>query len=475
MEVCDLSGNISMAKRPIWQRTQIEADLAERAGYAIGMATMPEPRTRDDLTGLPGADAARAMLAAWQHRPEGEVPMRPAPIHAMMLGLGRFDTVNLAYGEAAGDGALVEVARRIAHFASDEFEEGDWFAARIGGGKFLLAAREACSRDRWQWLAEALADAVAHPIAGRGDVGTLRLWPRIALMRALPGESPSTLFDRLANAMEQAERQPGRRVLWIDREPVVAGRGGAELEADLLAALDRDEIEVLFQPQYRTFDDGLSGAEALARWQHPALGRIGAGALFAIAERADHVAQLSRHIITRSLNAAANWPDDLRLSINITPADLASSGFAAELSSIVAKSGFPANRLTLEITEQVLLGDLERAAQELTLLKSQGMRIALDDFGAGFCNFRYLKILPLDYLKLDRAMVDGVEDAADDLAVLRGILAMAKALGLEVIAEGIESEELRAIVEAEGCKFYQGFLKSAPLGQGEFLKLVASR
>ena len=173
----------------------------------------------------------------------------------MMLALGRFDTVNLAYGEAVGDGALIEVARRIAHFASDEFEDGDWIASRIGGGKFLLAAREACSRDRWQWLGEALADAVAHPINAAGEFGTLRLWPRVALIRALPGEGPEALFDRLAGAMEQFAGQQARRVDWVDRELAVAGRGGAEMEADLLTALDCDEIELMFQPQYDALTD----------------------------------------------------------------------------------------------------------------------------------------------------------------------------------------------------------------------------
>jgi len=397
---------------------------------------------------------------------------RPAPVHAMMLGLGRFDTVNLAYGEAAGDGALVEVARRIAHFASDEFDEGDWIAARVGGGKFLLAAREACSRDRWQWLGEALADAVALPINAAGEAGTLRLWPRVALIRALPGEGPEALFDRLAGAMERFEGHQGRRVDWVDRDLAVAGRGGAEMEADLLAALDRDEIEIMFQPQYRASNEALVGAEALARWQHPGLGRIGAGALFSIAERADHVAHLSRHILGRALAAAKHWPKHLRLSLNITPADLAVGGFAGEFRQLVRSSGFAPNRLTLEITEQVLLGDLERSAEELTALKAEGMRIALDDFGAGFCNFRYLKVLPLDYLKLDRAMVEGIESHADDLAVLRGIIAMAKALGLDVIAEGIENEAQRGIMAAEGCAYYQGFLKAAPMSVDEFSELV---
>lgn len=433
-----------------------------------GWAGLAEAGMRDSLTGLPGSVFARAQLAAWRD----DACARGGAVHALLISLGRFDAVNLAYGEAAGDGALAEVARRLLHFAEDEFDEGAWCAARIGGGKFLLAAREACSRERWQWLGEALADAVALPIVESEGTGTLRLWPRVALMRVLPAEGPEVVFDRLGEALHRAGERHGSRVVWADSAAVPRGLAGAQLEADLLGAIDRDEIELFFQPQFALPKDRLIGAEALARWQHPQLGRIGAGALFAIAERADHVAQLSRHIAGRGLELASGWPAGLRMSLNVTPADLAAGGFASEFAALVQRSGFDPARLTLEITEQVLLTDLEGAARALRPLKALGMRIALDDFGAGFCNFRYLKILPLDYLKLDRAMVDGVADDPSDLAVLRAIVALARALDLQVIAEGIESEPQRDLVAREGCSFYQGFLRAAPLESGEFLRFV---
>lgn len=424
---------------------------------------------RDALTGLVGSDGARARIVEWQQQAvlEGET----APIHALMLGLRRFDTVNLAYGEAAGDSALVAVAARILRFAADELA-GEWVVARMGGGNFLLAANEPCSRERWQWLAETLAESVTRPIANPAGAGTLRLWPRIALMRALKQESAEAVFGRLAETLERARLETGRRVVWVDGDVSIAGRSGAQLEADLLAALDRNEIELLYQPQFGADDDALVGAEALARWEHPLLGRIGAGALFAIAERADHVAQLSHHIAARAVAEAAHWPDPLRLSLNVTPADLAAGNFADDIAAVVTAVGFTPERLTLEITEQALLTDLDRSARALDKLVDLGIRIALDDFGAGFCNFRYLKILPLYYLKLDRSMVDGIAEDARDLAVLRGIVAMAHALDLTVIAEGIETEEQRALIAREGCAFYQGFLKARPMDAAEFRKFA---
>lgn len=245
------------------------------------------------------------------------------------------------------------------------------------------------------------------------------------------------------------------------------------LDEDLVRALGRNQIEVLYQPQFSAQDGQLTGAEALARWEHPELGLIGAGALFAIAERANHVAQLSRHIADAALAPASGWPSHLRLSINITASDLISGGFSESVLEAVRKSHFAPDRLTLEITEQALVTGLYKVAQMLQGLVDQGIRIALDDFGAGFCNFRYLKHLPLHYLKLDRSMVEDITEDARDLAILRGIIAMAHALDLEVIAEGVEEEEQRVIVAEEGCATWQGFLGATPMSTEEFAELAS--
>ncbi|WP_068090993.1 bifunctional diguanylate cyclase/phosphodiesterase [Novosphingobium rosa] len=439
---------------------------------------------RDALTGLPDLDMAREKLADWAQN-AGQAPDEPNPatrVHALLLGLRRFETVNLAYGSATGDGALVEVAGRLTRFAEQELT-GRWMAARAPGGTFLLIADEPCSRERWQMFAEQLADRVARPLVRRG--GTLRLSPRVALLRVLQGESSESVLDRLAQTFAVAQRHQGLRVMWADGEATRAGRTAAELEADLLKAIDRHEIEVLFQPQFalnwhagpegEQADERLSGAEALARWNHPKLGRIGAGALFAIAERADHVVPLSRHIAEQALKAAAAWPAPLRLSLNVTAADLSAGSFPFDLGRALGKTGFPNDRLTLEVTEQVLVSDMSLAERSLSDLAAQDIRIALDDFGAGFCNFRYLKTLPLHYLKLDRSMVDGITEDPRDLAVLRAIAAMAHALDLEVIAEGIESEPQRLAVAREGCAYYQGFVRAQPMSAEAFLQLASEQ
>jgi EAL domain-containing protein (putative c-di-GMP-specific phosphodiesterase class I) len=246
----------------------------------------------------------------------------------------------------------------------------------------------------------------------------------------------------------------------------------ADIQADLRAALDRGEIEVVFQPQFDCALDTLVGAEALARWNHPGVGLIGADALFTVAKKAGCEAQLSQHIAEQALAAARAWPAPLRLSLNVTPADMAAPGFADAFIARVQQAGLAADRLTLEITEHVLLGALEHSAETLAALRRTGISIALDDFGAGYCNFRYLKVLPLDALKLDRSMIEGIGQGGADLAVLRAIVALASALGLSVVAEGIETEGQRTVAAREGCALYQGFLRSVPLGPAAFLALA---
>jgi predicted signal transduction protein with EAL and GGDEF domain len=428
------------------------------------MATRnPLPPTHDDvLTGLLTASGFRAGLDAWAAQDSA------TGLQAMLVGFPRFHSVNLAYGEAAGDLALGEIAHRIREFCAEELA-GETLLARIGGRDFLLASQQAMSRERWQWLAQALLAGLSRPIQMGGE--GVRLSPRIALLRGAPGEGAAALFDRLAQTQSQLQKQRGRRLLWADGSHLARSRSAARLEADLLGAIDRREIGILFQPQFDTQFGGLVGAEELARWDHPDLGRIGAGTLFAVADRADIVAPLSRHIIQRALELAASWTRPLRLSLNVTAEDFAGGDFGEGFAATLSASGFPPERLTLEITEQALIHDLEGSAQVLRALAEKGVCIALDDFGTGFSNFRYLKVLPVGCLKLDRSIVRDIASDPRDRAILRALVGMAKALDLTLVAEGVEEPAQLAILRQEGCHTYQGYLASHPLDSAALMTL----
>ena len=393
----------------------------------------------------------------------------PCSIFVLQHGQNRSFGPTGPYGQAGGDLALVEIARRIADFAREELGR-DAFVARIGGGDFLVASAGVLSRDRWQWLAEALVRSVSRALPMRDDV--LHLVPRTALLRGQPGEGGAALLDRLDQALDSLQQQAGRRLIWADGSHRARGRSAARLEADLIGAMARDEIGLVFQPQYAVSSGAIAGVEALARWDHPQLGRIGAETLFAIAERGDHIAQLSRHIARRALSIAASWNPPLALSLNVTAEDLADARFAEGFKAMLAETGLAPSLLTLEVTEHALVAEFARSAEALSELAATGVRIALDDFGTGYANFRTLKALPLDTLKLDASLVRDVDHDPRDRAILRAIVAMARALQLKTVVEGIEREGQLAVLRAEACDVFQGFLRAGPLAPQEIAALA---
>lgn len=258
----------------------------------------------------------------------------------------------------------------------------------------------------------------------------------------------------------------------VEQQSALLERDPTELSDELELALRLGQVEIRFQPQFAGDSGHMVGAEALARWKHPRFGEIGARDLFDLAARAGLADDLPGHILSLAVAEARNWPEGFRLSVNVTPKQLLAEGFVARFSGEVASSQLDPKQVTLEITEELLLGDLDLAARQLKQLRDLGFRIALDDFGAGFCNFDYLKRLPLDALKLDRSMVQGIVECERDLAVLRAIVTLARVLGLDVVAEGIETEEQRLAVVAEGCSSWQGFLGSEPLTREDLLQLA---
>lgn len=255
-------------------------------------------------------------------------------------------------------------------------------------------------------------------------------------------------------------------------------RSFTRLAEDLPNAMASGEIEVLFQPQVDCTTGRIIGVEALARWQHGRLGEVGALALFSAAKRAGLLLALSAHVQMCALTAAARWPaelGDLRLSVNITAEDVSEPEFVQAMLARIDASGFARERVTLEVTESGLIESLDAAAAALQQLREAGCRIAADDFGTGYSSLAYLAMLPLDTLKLDKGMTHKLGGSARDRVVVRGILAMARSLGLTVVAEGIETEEQLAWLTTERCDIYQGYLCAPPIDTVALTQLVAAQ
>ncbi len=396
------------------------------------------------------------------------------PLHAMLIGLRRMPAVNATYGTAVGDAALEAMEQRLVRQAN-RLSGGTALTLRLSGGDFLIAYSMAEERLGWQVMAERMLRLVSEPLDIAGH--RLRLTARAALALARDDESPVSLLDRLSAGLANARESAAEPVRWADRQSDHTPQSGYRLEQDIVQAIERDEITVLFQPQFAVETGRIVGAEALARWHHPQYGEIGAGTLFAIADKADFTRSLSRHIRHRAMGHAAGWTgglSGLRLSLNVTAEDLGEKGFAKRELAMIEQCGFHPKRLTLEMTEQALVPDFKRAAARFAALREAGVKIAVDDFGTGYSSLLYLKRLPLDYLKLDHAMTRDIGGAEADRIIVRSIIAMAKALNLKVIAEGVESDAQLAALREEGCDYFQGFLRGKAMEAEVFAEFATA-
>ncbi len=421
---------------------------------ALGVAPDADAAVRSALGGVRDGPAARRWID--QRLADG------ATVQIVLIGLTRFDTVNTAYGRATGDELLRAVSRRVGEVARETLG-GHAIAARIGGSDFIVGT-DAGSADAAAAAAVRLEEALSRPFVAGGNIAPLGA--RLVTQASQTGDNAASLLRRASEAL-------------LGDAPSEAGAPSIDLLVDgIHRALERNEIGVLFQPQVSIATGQIVGAEALARWNHPEFGELGAEILFAAAERAGLDGALSDHVQRRALGRAANWPTalgKLRLSVNVTAADVARPGFVDSLLGRVDASGFPRHRLTLEITEGGIMSDLGIAARLLTELRAAGCRVAIDDFGTGYSSLAYLKALPLDYLKIDKKLAQDITGSHRDRVVVRGVIDMARSLGLAVVAEGVETPEQLDLLAKEGCQYFQGFLCSAPVDVPALAQLAGQR
>lgn len=433
------------------------------AGSPVQRRTRDE---RDYLTGLANRQAAVTWI-------EGQLSGANGAPYVLLLSIGPFDRVNAAYGQTAGDALLGRIARRIER-AVEGYGAADTLIARIAGTEYMVGfVADKSGADVPLSLARSLIAAIGQPFSS-GD-HLIRLTGRCGIAEGLVGDDATRLLRRAGTALAAAKQSDGEGIHILTAQERVAEADPDRLESDLRLALDRGEIEIVFQPQYSCRTNALTGVEALARWNHPHYGALGAAALFAAAERSDFLLPLSAHIQAEALKQAAAWSNDLghlRLSINVTASDISQPDFLAQFSSIVDSSAFPRERLTVEITESGLIEDVMKAAALLDRLRAMGFAVAIDDFGTGYSSLAYLKALTLDYLKIDSGLAQDIAGSEKDRIIVRGVIHMAKSLGMKVIAEGVETDEQRSLLTAEGCDYYQGFLRSRAVSSEDLLALV---
>ncbi len=441
--------------------------LSCQAKHPIDRQILPARPDRDGLTGL----AQLAEFRAWMSG-----AMEAGPASLMLVNVARFDAINAAMGREVGDGALRAIAHRIEPLVS---EVGDCpkLLARMPGAEFIIGIGTSISPERLHLLAEAIVEAVARPFTSKD--GPLRLGCRVvAVEKGHRHKSAAGLIRQAGSLMgEIRDSDSGAIKFQIGAQAELAALSQS-LHADLRGALSNNQIELLFQPQVGVASGLIEGVEALARWQHPERGEIGAATLFAVAEQSNYMVELSAYIQRRALMIAAAWPANLahlRLAVNVTAGDISRPRFLRNFQALIDESGFPRQRLTVEVTETGLMENLQSATRILAQLRMNGSRVAIDDFGTGYSSLAWLKELPADYLKLDQGLSGEILGGDRDSVVLRGVIGMARSLGLSVIAEGVETEGQLALLAREGCTLYQGFLCAPALSVEALSALVQSR
>jgi diguanylate cyclase (GGDEF)-like protein/PAS domain S-box-containing protein len=420
----------------------------------------------DALTGLPNRTLAldRLGIALGRRRRHG------TSVAALMLDLDRFKVINDSLGHAVGDELLVVLAARL----NDLIRPQDTIA-RLSGDEFVVVCEAAAPREVVS-LAERLVDAVSHGFMLSSGEHFVTASVGIAVASAIDDTGASLLRDADAAMYRAKSRGPGRYELFDHamREAVLSR---LRTETELRAALDRGELRVHYQPIVAIATGRVLGCEALVRWEHPERGLIAPLDFIPIAEETGLIVDIGRWVLEEACRQGAEWQQrgdaSLAMYVNVSGRQIANPHFPAEAAAAATRAGLAPGTLGLEVTESVLLEDVDSPVVVLDRLREHGLRLLLDDFGTGYSSLSYLKHFPLDGIKIDKTFTDGLSESPMDAAIIRAVVELCRVGGMSVIAEGVETRAQLAQLRELGCEDAQGYLFSRPLPpreMGEYLQ-----
>jgi diguanylate cyclase (GGDEF)-like protein len=432
-----------------------------RAGHE---AELIHQATHDPHTGLPNSILFRERLDE-ALRPSA----RGAGVAVLCLWVSRLDVVNEGFGRRTGDRVLAEVAGRL----SRVLRPGDTLA-RSGGEEFVVLSRNV-GEEGAHAMAERLHSCLAEPF--RGPVSDIVLNGFVGFSLARGSTSADQLMREADSAMRQA-RRTGRHLHRFDTELQLRATEHLAVEHALWAALQEEQLRVYYQPLLDIESGRYVGAEALVRWRHPERGVMMPADFIPIAEETGQIAAIDRFVLSRACKQAATWAaagHPLRMSVNVAAGQLADPEFHDFVARVLAETGLSPAQLCLEITESSLMRQAAHGAEHLSGLKRLGVALSIDDFGTGYSSLSYLHHLPVDELKIDRSFIAGLGRDRRDRHLVEAIVGMARALGLEVLAEGVETEQQLQALASLGCTRAQGYLFSRPQPPDRLVALLESR
>jgi len=425
----------------VTDRKRLEHELAQLSLY-------------DPLTSLPN----RALCLDRLERLRRDNERNGDDVAVLFCELDSFKQVNRLRGHAVGDAVIATVAARIANAVRD----GDT-VARFSGDEFVVLCPATRSSQAAELAAE-ICTAVGMPI----EVGGTSLHVSASIgVASTPDTAVADLLAQAGRARDRAQELGRARVEVHDATKRASVDDRLRLLAELRAAIDRDELEMFYQPIVRLNDSSPAGVEALMRWNHRSLGAISPAEFIPLAESSGLMARLGAWGLRQSCADAAqqssgqmaNW----HLAVNLSSSQLAESSLVQLVRGALADTGFPAHRLVLEVTETSVMTDSTNATSALRSLRELGVRVAVDQFGAGYSSMTYLRQFPVDIIKIDRSFVAGMAEDSDDLAIVASIVSLAAAVGVQAVAQGVETEEQADALRRLGCPLAQGFLWSQPV------------
>ena len=385
----------------------------------------------------------------------------------LFLDLDRFKLLNDSYGHHMGDRLLQSVAERLSHSvaATDTI-------ARFGGDEFviLLTGLKAQCETEAALMAENVANTILRSFQEPFLLGAYEHTCSTSIGISIFSSDSKSLDELLKQAdmaMYDAKNAGRNAARFFDPDMQIAAHNRAILEADLRRDVVAEKLDLHYQPQISS-EGKITGVEALLRWPHDDRGMISPAEFIPIAESSNLILSIGDWVFMTACKQLAQWADDpilseLVLSVNVSPAQLHSSDFIQSVEQALDLTGAPASKLKLEITESMLVRNMDASIQKMSDLRDRGVSFSLDDFGTGYSSLSYLKQLPLDQLKIDKSFVRDILDNSNDAAIAEMIVALGRTLGLSVIAEGVETEQQRVKLEKLGCHSYQGYLFARPM------------